>query len=68
MPTAKYRRVLRLRHMQGGLKYRYSWSEVANNMHYEENYVRKELHPEALAEAQEVYEKIKDPLIPPTHM
>ena len=58
MPTSKYRMLLQLRYLQGGIKYRYSWSEVAINMGYDECYVKKELHQKALCEAQEIYNKI----------
>ena len=34
MPTATYRNLLLLRYVEGGLKYRYSWSEVAVGIGY----------------------------------
>lgn len=55
MPTAKYRNLLLLRYIEGGLKYRYSWSEVAMNIGYDEQYTRWDLHHAALDEAQETY-------------
>ena len=61
MPTSTYRMVLELRYIEGGINHRYSWSEIAFEMNYSEDYVRKELHDAALEEAQEIYDKIKDP-------
>lgn len=61
MPTSTYRLVLELRYVEGGINHRYSWSEIAFEMNYSEDYVRKELHDAALEEAQEIYDKIKDP-------
>ena len=61
MPTSTYRTVLELRYIEGGINHRYSWSEIAFEMNYSEDYVRKELHDAALEEAQGIYDKIKDP-------
>lgn len=58
MPTAKYRNLLFLRYVEGGINYRYSWSEVALNLGYDEQYTRWDLHHAAIDEAQEVCEKI----------
>ena len=66
MPTSTYRLVLELRYVEGGINHRYSWSEIAFEMNYSEDYVRKELHQEALEEAQGIYDKIKDPQKSPT--
>lgn len=66
MPTSTYRLVLELRYVEGGISHRYSWSEIAFEMNYSEDYVRKELHQEALEEAQDIYDKIKDPQKSPT--
>lgn len=64
MPTAKYRMLLELRYIEGGIDYRYSWSEIAFEMNYVEDYVRKELYQEAIAEAQKIYDELKTPVSP----
>ena len=58
MPTSKYRLLLQLRYIQGGMRYRYSWAEVAANMGYDEHHVKIVLHQAALKEAQEIYDKM----------
>ena len=60
MPTAKYRLLLDLRYIEGGLRHRNSWSEVAMIMNYDERYLRGELRQEAIREAQEVYDRLKE--------
>jgi len=59
MTTSKYRTILFLRYMEGGLQYRYSWREIAINIGYAEQYTRQDLHRLALEEAQKVYDSIK---------
>ena len=59
MSTPKYRNLLLLRYIEGGLKYRYSWSEVALNLGYDEQYTRWTLHHAALDEAQRIYDEMK---------
>ena len=59
MPTSRYRNLLFLRYIQGGLEYHNLWSEVAKKLGYEEQYVRQDLHKAALSEAQEIYDKMK---------
>lgn len=59
MPTPKYRNLLFLRYIEGGVRYRYSWSEVAINLGYDEQYTRWDLHHAALDEAQTAYDELK---------
>ena len=57
MPTAKNRILLELRYIEGGVKHRYSWAEVAEEIGHEEVYTRGVLHQAALKEAQETYDQ-----------
>ena len=59
MPTARNRLLLELRYIEGGIGHRYSWSEVAEEMGYEEIYTRGFLHQSALDEAQKIYDRIE---------
>lgn len=60
MRTPKYRTLLFLRYIEGGVQYRYSWSEVALNLGYDEQYVRWDLHHAALDEAQEISDSLEE--------
>lgn len=59
MKTPKLRTLLYLRYIEGGVQYRYSWSEVAMDLGYDEQYVRWDLHHAALDEAQETYDSME---------
>ena len=59
MPTSKYRTLLYLRYIQGGLRYKLSWAEIARKMGYDEHHVKIVLHQKALKEAQQIYDKMK---------
>ena len=59
MPTSKYRTLLFLRYIDGGTNYQNSWAKVAQNVGYDEQYVRQKMHQKALSEAQIIYKKIK---------
>jgi len=59
MTTSKYRNLLFLRYMEGGMEFRYSWEQIAVELGYSEQHVRQKMHKNALIEAQKVFDKIK---------
>ena len=60
MPTARNRLILELRYIEGGMSHRYSWFEIAEELGFEEKYLRWRLHREALDEAQKIYDKMQE--------